>query len=235
LYESPSQFWFTFSAFNAGLFCMSYTVVQYWSVFLSPPPGLAWWVPHGYAVICGFMATIGFYWMRWPSRVVRSISAVPVRPAKGTNTPASLELEVATRPWLPLLPLKKRRFSLEEVHVPARVAALVVAASGTAGAPQLGERERIQAAKLEEERKEKARQYELDHIMTAPFRHFVVGVKAAFRGMARALTREGFAKIKTKKSELKLDVKGGWFLEEGKALDRLVHVKAEEHKLLKRD
>ncbi|OIW33453.1 hypothetical protein CONLIGDRAFT_628349 [Coniochaeta ligniaria NRRL 30616] len=226
LYEAPNQFWFTFSAFNAGAFCLSYVAVQYYTIFLNTPQGLAWWVPHGYAVICGFMAVIGFYWMRWPSRIVRSLSAVPIAPAKGGNgSPAGLQLEIATKRWVPFLPLKKTRYNLEEVHVPAPVASLVYAASGKAGLERLSPAEQLRLARIEEERKAKARQYEIDHIMTAPFRHFARGVKAAVRGMARALTREGFAKIRVKKSELKLDVKGGWFLDEGKALDRLIHAK----------
>jgi hypothetical protein len=235
LYEAPNQFWFTFSAFNAGAFCISYVGVQYYTIFINTPQGLAWWVPHGYAVICGFMATIGFYWMRWPSRIVRAISAVPPlsTPSAGSKAagsaaaggPPSLQLEVATKRWVPFLPLKKTRYALEDVHVPAKVASLVYAASGKAGLERLSPREQLLHAKAEEERKAKARQYELDHIMTAPFRHFGRGMKAAFGGMARALTREGFAKIRMKKAELKLDVKGGWFLDEGKALDRLIHAK----------
>jgi len=230
LYEAPNQFWFTFSAFNAGAFCISYVAVQYYTIFVNTPPGLAWWVPHGYAIICGFMATIGFYWMRWPSRIVRAISAVPVPAGSGSGGPAQLQLEVATRRWVPFLPLKKKRYALEEVHVPAKVASLVYAASGkaAAGLDKLSPRERLLRARAEEERKAKARQYELDHIMTAPFRHFGRGMKAAFSGMARALTREGFAKIRLKKAELKLDVKGGWFLDEGKALDRLIHARPDD-------
>lgn len=229
LYEAPNQFWFTFSAFNAGAFCISYVAVQYYTIFINTPPGLAWWVPHGYAVICGFMATIGFYWLRWPSRIVRAISAVPAKVAGSSSSSSGpaplLQLEVATRRWLPFLPLSRTRYQLEEVHVPARVASMVYAASGKAGLERLSPREQLLHAKAEEERKAKARQYELDHIMTAPFRHFGRGMKAAFGGMARALTRDGFAKIRLKKAELKLDVKGGWFLDEGKALDRLIHAK----------
>lgn len=223
LYEAPNQFWFTFSAFNAGAFCISYVAVQYYTIFIDTPPNLAWWVPHSYAVICGFMATIGFYWMRWPSRIVRSANAVPVA-GKG-GEPKGLQLELETKRWVPFLPNKKTMYQLEEVHVPARVASLVYAASHVA---KLTPAEQVLAAKVAEEEKVKARQYELDHIMTAPFRHFGRGVKAAFGGMARALTREGFAKIRCKKAELKLDVKGGWFLDEGKALDRLIHAKPDE-------
>ncbi|KAB5558592.1 hypothetical protein GE09DRAFT_118187 [Coniochaeta sp. 2T2.1] len=226
LYEAPNQFWFTFSAFNAGAFCLSYTAIQYYTIFITTPAGLAWWVPHGYAAICVFMSTIGFYWMRWPSRIVRSIHAVP-GPSPSKSTPRSLELELAKKRWIPFLPLKKTRYLLEEVHVPAPVANLVYAASGKAHL-RLSPREELEQKRAEEEKKARDRQYELDHIMTAPFRHFGRGAKLAWQGMARALTREGFAKIRVKKSELKLDVKGGWFLDEGKALDRLIHARPDE-------
>lgn len=207
--------------------------MQYYTIFVNTPQGLAWWVPHGYAVICGFMATIGFYWLRWPSRIVRSITAVPVPPppakAAAPNGPPTLMLELATKRWVPFLPLKRARYDLADVHVPAPVASLVYAASGRAGVNErLSPAEQLRLAKAEEQRKAEARQYELDHVMTAPFRHFGRGAKAAFAGMKRALTREGFAKIRVKKAELKLDVKDGWFLDEGKALDRLIHAKPDD-------
>ena len=61
--------------------------------------------------------------------------------------------------------------------------------------------------------------------MTAPFRHAGSAIGAAFTGLRRGLNREGFAKIKVNGIQYKFDVTGGWALDEGKALDRVLHVR----------
>ncbi|RKU40065.1 hypothetical protein DL546_001105 [Coniochaeta pulveracea] len=222
LYEAPSHFWFTFSAFNAGAFCIAYTAVQYYSVYLHPPPDLAWWVPHAYGLICVTMGAVGTYWLRWPSRIIRSISALPASDFRG------LKLEVKTRKVIPFLPWKKTVVMPHEVTIPDRVQRLIGAATRRPGTEKLSAKEQLMLKAYEEEKKKAARQYELDHIMTAPFRHAGRAIGTATRGMVRALTRDGFANVSVKGAKYKMDVKSGWFLEEGKALDRLVHVKAEE-------
>ena len=47
-------------------------------------------------------------------------------------------------------------------------------------------------------------------------------VGTAFRGWRRGLTREGFAPLWVGKEKYKIDVLGGWALDDGKVLDRLV-------------
>lgn len=225
LYEAPNHFWFTFSAFNAGAFCMAYTAVQYYSVYLHPPPDLAWWVPHAYGLICLTMGAVGTYWLRWPSRIIRSITALPT-PDRNFQT---LKLEVSTRRLLPFLPWRKTVVPMHEFTVPAKVTGLIAAATRRKDLPQdLTEREKLILKQWEEEKKKAERQYELDHIMTAPFRHAGRGMKTALSGMMRALTRDGFANVMVGKAKYKIDAKSGWFLDEGKALERLVRVKDEE-------
>lgn len=228
LYEAPNHFWFTFSAFNAGAFCMAYTAVQYYSVYLHPPPDLAWWVPHAYGLICVTMGAFGTYWLRWPSRIIRSITALPASDFR------HLKLEITTRRLLPFLPWKKTVVAPYEVSVPAKVVDLIAAATKRPGMERLTEKEKLMLKAWEEEKKQKERQYELDHIMTAPFRHAGRGMKTAIQGITRALTRDGFANITVGKGKYKIDAKSGWFLDEGRGLDRLLHAKEEQATFLEK-
>ena len=77
-----------------------------------------------------------------------------------------------------------------------------------------------------EEREKKALQeYEDTHIMTRPFRHMGRGAKQFYLATARTWFRDGFLKVQVKKGKYKLDVSGGWALDGGRALDRLVVVR----------
>jgi hypothetical protein len=168
------------------------------------------------------MGAVGTYWLRWPSRIIRSITALPASDFRG------LKLEIRTRKVIPFLSWKKTVVMPHEVTVPDRVQRLIGAATRRPGTEKLSPKEQLLLKAYEEEKKKAARQYELDHIMTAPFRHAGRAIGTAARGMMRALTRDGFANVSVGKAKYKMDVKSGWFLEEGKALDRLVHIKEEE-------
>jgi hypothetical protein len=118
--------------------------------------------------------------------------------------------------------------------VPAKVSELIAASTRRPGMERLTEKEKLMLKAWEEEKKKAERQYELDHIMTAPFRHAGRGMKTAIQGMTRALTKDGFANVSVGKGKYKIDAKSGWFLDDGRALDRLVHVKEEQATLLEK-
>ena len=240
LYEAPSHFWLRVFSFAAGGFCMSYAAINYWSITLHPPEGVAWWVPHGFAVICVFMGAMGGYFVLGTAWVVRSIRAVPggLLPAGAAkaggkapkaNTAAAvaggaaspIKLEITLSRVMPLLPARKLFASPEEVILPFKLAATPMA-QGVMPAKVLTGREQVLKAKAEAEARKAARKYELDHLMTAPFRHAGRGVSQLWSGARRALTREGFAKFQVKNTSYKLDITGGWALDNGRALDRLV-------------
>jgi len=78
---------------------------------------------------------------------------------------------------------------------------------------------------------EKALEYERSHLLTAPFRHASRAFFGMFKSVGRVWTREGFLKLDVQgipkgQGTYKLDVTGGWALDEGRALDRLVKAKA---------
>ncbi|KAK1768603.1 hypothetical protein QBC33DRAFT_607256 [Phialemonium atrogriseum] len=262
LYEAPSHFWLRLSCFGAGAFCISYTVVQYWTVYLHPPAGLSWWVPHAYGVVCMFMAGMGVYFAASAGGIVRRIRAVPAvvaqasssatataaragkpRPATAairatataatatatatTTPPPPLLLEVSTSRAVPFFPDKTTRVAPGEVKLSFRLAAMLAGQRTDAGPPssQSSAAERLRAMRSEQEAAERARKYEMDHLMTAPFRHAGRAAAASWAGVKRGLSREGFAKIRVGPVQYKFDVGGGgWALDEGKALDRIVHV-----------
>lgn len=97
---------------------------------------------------------------------------------------------------------------------------------GNVSAPQkLSPAERLQLRRAEERRKRKADEIERSRIMTAPFRHANMAFHSLFKNIARTWSREGFAKLDINGQNYKMDVTGGWALDEGRAIDRLVKVK----------
>ncbi|KAK4106773.1 hypothetical protein N658DRAFT_491399 [Parathielavia hyrcaniae] len=250
LYESPSHFWFRAGCFSSATFCVSYTVYQYWTVILNPPEGLMWWIPHAFGAILVFMAGMGAYFVMGAGRIVRSIEAVPaaavaaskrIATAGASHTPP-IYIEVATRRFVPFMPPKKTLLLPDEVLLPFRMysvfagsgsAAAAAAAAATAAQAShenlahkpmsLAERVRVERASREARIAE--RKYTMDHLLTAPFRDAGKAFGTAWRGIRRSFNREGFARIQLGKQEFKLDVTGGWALDDGRAMDRLLPVR----------
>ena len=234
LYEAPSHFWFRASSMGAAAFCTTYAVYQYWAMYLHPTEGLAWWIPHAFGVICMFMASAGGYFLLGTTRIVRSIEAVSVAdaakklPAALGGAPAGVRgpiyIEISTQRMVPFMPRKRIVLWPEQVQLPFRMynaitARRVPATAGKAGSSSL--KAQVRAARAERDAKEKTRQYHLDHIMTAPFRDGKKVMGTIWAGMRRAFHRGGFAKIKLNRTNYKIDVDGGWALDEGRAIDRL--------------
>ncbi|KAL1843396.1 hypothetical protein VTJ49DRAFT_1746 [Mycothermus thermophilus] len=238
LYESPSHFWYRAGCFSSATFCVSYTVYQYWAVMLHPPEGLSWWIPHAFSVILVFMAGMGGYFALGAGRIVRSIEAVPAAAVakqiaskvgtSATSPPPPIYIEVATRRVVPFMPPKKTLLAPSEVQLPFRMHSLFSGANAP-GAQQATKHmtlaERVRAERAEREAREARRKYTMDHLLTAPFRDAARVFGAAWTGVKRSFHREGFARIRLGKREYKLDVMGGWALDDGRAMDRLLAVR----------
>ncbi|KAL2019669.1 hypothetical protein VTK56DRAFT_9288 [Thermocarpiscus australiensis] len=235
LYEAPSHFWFRAGCFSSGAFCVSYTVFQYWNIYISPPEGLYWWIPHAYGLILVAMAGMGAYFVLGAGRIVRSIEAVPASAvakklarqaaaAPGYQQSSPIYVEVATRRAFPLLPAKKTLLLPEEVQLPFRMYGVFGGTPGVAQRP-VSLVEAVRAERAQREAKIAARKYTMDHLLTAPFRDAAKAFGTAFAGIKRSFYREGFAKIRLGKQTYKLDVAGGWALDNGRALDRLLPVR----------
>ncbi|KAL2164626.1 hypothetical protein VTH06DRAFT_3843 [Thermothelomyces fergusii] len=233
LYESPSHFWFRVGCFTSATFCVSYTVYQYWTVILHPPEGLMWWIPHAFSVILVFMAGMGAYFVMGAGRIVRTIEAVPAAAvakqlASGT-TASPIYIEVSTRRMAPFLPPKKHLLLPEEVQLPFRMYS-VFSASKASGLPAgqqrpVGLAERVRAERAAMEARLAEREYIRDHILTVPFRDARRAFGTAWAGIKRSFNREGFARIRLGNREYKMDVTGGWALDDGRAMDRLLPIR----------
>ncbi|KAF6834280.1 hypothetical protein CMUS01_06211 [Colletotrichum musicola] len=219
LYESASHFWMKTSAWAACLMFYGYAGINYYFTILHPPPELATWVGPAWAVICAATAGFGSYFLAAVFGIVRSVRAVPTASiaknllpaaARADLTPVHLEFTVKR-----LLPGKAKKI----IVAPGRVT-LPYSIFAAARAPAVASK---QSAKSLREKKAEW-EYDKNHLMTVPFRHAGQGMKAAWYGIQRALTRSGFVKVKAGDSNLKLDVHSGWALEDGRVLDQLCKV-----------
>lgn len=74
------------------------------------------------------------------------------------------------------------------------------------------------------EYQEKMRDIERTHLMTSPFRKMSYLTWRMFGSLRRVWTREGFVylQVKGRNGTWKIDRDGGWALDDGRGLDRLV-------------
>lgn len=223
LYEAPSHFWLRASGLSASVFCMGYVGMHYWSIMVHPPEGLVWWVPHAFVPILLAMGYFSGHFALSTINIVKSITAVPrallprsyltggvakkskqeERSLAALNA-SPVALEVAVTPLVPLLPPKKIVVAPEEVMLPFKMQSTPVGrgAGAVVAAPRRGG--------------------DVMDRIAAPFEALGRAFKGPFSGIARGLTRDGFAKIQVKGEKYKVDVLGGKALDDGKILDHLV-------------
>ena len=248
LYLAPSHALFIGTAYAGAAFCLGYAAINYMSVVYYPPPDLSKWIPYAFTGVCFMVSCFGGYLLMAPMRVIRSITAVPARakvvakaaapsakaagetvttragkgavaakaatPAVPAEQEGEIMLELKLRRMLPILPAKV-------VTVPPSACTLnmpmyyPLSALTPAQRHAMEQRnEALKRAEQEEERKKS--------ILTAPFRHLSKALYALMKNTQRIWTREGFLEIKIGQKTYKLDISGGWALDEGRALDRLI-------------
>ena len=231
-------------------------VNAYFNVY-NPPAGTSPYVVYCFAAVGFCMAALGTRFALMPAGVVRSISVLPptstnaaaatpslaskvkaaltgTGTAKPTTSPPStsprVQLEIKVRRFtpLPFLPLKRLRVSPSDVVMKARL--YNAPPAGAAAQKTAAER------RAEEARRKAARQYELDHIMTAPFRDGARAAGTVMAGIRRGITGEGFAPLIVNGVKYKLDITSAYALDEGRALDRVVRIEedASLHRLASR-
>jgi hypothetical protein len=160
--------------------------------------------------VCFLVACFGGWLVLGPARLIKTITAVPSSKAltKGSGTQGPLAIEVELRKMFPLpfFPARKIIASREDLTLNHRLYVPPVDS-------RLSAAERLEVRRKMEREQEEER---AKSIWTAPFRH---------ANMTRAWTREGFLELGIKGQSYKLDVSGGWALDEGKAIDRLAKLK----------
>ena len=158
---------------------------------------------------------------------MKSITAMPASALKAAGVVGKaagaekMKIEIEFRKMLPMpfFPARKVYVRPEEIrlkHVlsrppPSKQSAVEIRA--------LRAREEAETAK--------ALEYERSHIMSRPIRHMSRAFFGLFQAARRTWTREGFTGIYIKNYRYKLDVSGGWALDQGRALDRLITIRRE--------
>ncbi len=126
----------------------------------------------------------------------------------------TIHLEVALRSLIPFLPNPKVLVKPEQctLNMP-----LYYPLHSLPPAQRQAMEQRALALKRKEQEAEREKS-----ILTAPFRHASQAFFALMKATQRIWTREGFLDFKVGTKTYKLDISGGWALDEGRALDRLV-------------
>lgn len=252
LYLAPSHALFIGTAYAGAAFCLGYAAINYTLVMYDPPDDLAAWVPYAFTGLIFLMSCGGGYLLMAPMSVIRSITAVPARAkavakvagsgakaATGTEVVASkagkgavtakaeqakmeqsavpasdIVLELKLRRMLPILPAKVVTVRPDECALNMPVYYPVSAL--TPQQKQALDSRNAQLRKLEQEDEKKK------SILTAPFRHFSKAMFALMKNTQRIWTRDGFLEVRAQGKKYKLDITGGWALDEGRAIDRLI-------------
>jgi hypothetical protein len=225
LYESPRQLVLLLSSFAAGLTCLSAAAINVYFNIQHAPEGINEYVPVAFGAASLLMAAIGTKVALTPAHIVRSISVLPSTAVKrvpgaaatvaSTPPPVYLEIKARRNSPIPGLPLKQIRAEPHEVVMPTRLYHPL---------PKPSAHQQMLDKQAEEQQRKEAHQYELNHIMTAPFRHAARAIKSIFIALRRGITGEGFAPIQVRGVKYKMDITFAYALEDGRALDRIVRI-----------
>ncbi|KAF4587795.1 hypothetical protein GQ602_004488 [Ophiocordyceps camponoti-floridani] len=219
LYESPSHFWFFFTCWSAGL-----TLVG-WSVFTAPvvldqPEGVPEWTKQVYIVSYILLCAIGFWLMAKTHNVVSSIRLLPSTAVSTSGASpiataaAKLQLEVTVKRMLPLFPHRVIKTGIDKVTLKTRPSRSL---------EELSEPKRLQKERLETKRRAELRKFDMDHLLTMPFRRIGRGFVNMFNGTKSAWTGSGFGTITVNGKRHQLDVMGGFSHDNFRTLERIVN------------
>jgi hypothetical protein len=221
LYTAPSHTWYKFSCYAAAFFSFSYAAYNFNAHYLHAPAELSAWVPIAFGGVCFMVACFGGWLLLGPARIVKTITAVPASMLAGkagqTTVQGPLAIQVELRKMFPVpgFPARVITATPEELTLNYRLY-ISPATARQSAAEKLEARKRLEREQQEEREKS---------IWTAPFRHANKAFYGLFQGMRRTWTREGFLELGVKGQLYKLDITGGWALDEGKAIDRLAKLK----------
>lgn len=247
LYLAPSHTLFISTAYAGALFCLGYAGVNYIMITYYPPEDLSRWIPYAYTGVCFLVSCLGGYLGMAPLNVIKSIRAIPSVVQKAapvaqtaaikaaTEAVASragkaavaqkaaepikegaktIHLELELRRLIPFLPAPKVMVKPEQCTLSM---ALYHPVHSLPPAQRKIMEQRLESLKQKERDAEKKKS-----ILLAPFRHASQAGFKLMKATQRIWTREGFLELKVGQKAYKLDISGGWALDEGRALDRLI-------------
>lgn len=223
LYEGPSHFWFYFGCWSSGLSILTWTVLTGPTV-VDQPEGVPSWVGYVYGATYVLLGAMGFYLISKTPGIVRRIRIMPpaalvksagAKAVENAAAATSPRVEVTVKRMLPFLSPKvitadlenvilKSRFSLPEEYV-----------------PQL---KRLEAQRAEEAKRAAQWKFDMEHLLTMPFRKIGRGFLGFFQGVRAAWTDMGYGVIKVDGKTYKVDVTQGFAHDGFKTLERLVQI-----------
>ncbi|KAI1777898.1 hypothetical protein F4818DRAFT_328963 [Hypoxylon cercidicola] len=225
LYEAEPKRIFLFSSYMGGLFCATAAAANIWINVYNIPDGTHQVVQVGMGLVGILMAGFGTRFALMPAGIIRSIKVLPARGTKSPGPaglgvssvvgPVRLEIEARRNLPFPFIPLRRFQADPSDIVMKAPMYSRKTAPS---------EYEKMQMKQEEEARRKKEREYEMNHLMTAPFRHTGQAIAKIFAALRRGLTGEGFAPIMIGGVKYKLDITSAYALQEGRALDRIVKI-----------
>lgn len=223
LFTGPSSLAYFISSYTSATFCFSYGILSYWNNYLCAPPDIAVWIPYAFSGVSFAMVLFGIRFLRNPLRMVKHITAFP----KSVNAKPTLDIKIEIKRTFPL-PFRQPRIitvAPHEIIIPTPVFRPI--------------NSRLTQSELRRQRAEEALrhqqelEYERSHVMSAGLRHMGRALSKActsiFRAVQRSFTRENFLEMRIRGKIYKLDLDGGWLLDNGKAIDRLVTLEPYAH------
>ncbi|TWU73618.1 hypothetical protein ED733_001683 [Metarhizium rileyi] len=209
LYEAPSHFWFYFGCWTSGVAILGWTALTGPTV-VKQPDGTPQWVGYVFGASYVLLGAMGFYLLSKTPNIVSTIRVLP--PAVPTAHP---RLEVTVKRMMPVVkpkmvttPLEnvslKSRFSLPEEYVP--------------------ELRRVEQRMREEQQRQALRKFDMEHLLTMPFRRLARALGNMFRGVRSAWTDMGFGVLMVDGKAYKVDVTKGFAHDGFKTLEQIVAV-----------
>ncbi|POS83336.1 hypothetical protein EPUL_005156 [Erysiphe pulchra] len=216
LYTAPSASAYYISSYATASLCFGYGILSYWNNYLNAPPDIAIWIPYAFTGVSLITIIFGFRFLRNPLRMIRNMTAVP----KIVNDKSILEIEIELKKMLPLPFFAPKVISVapNEIFIPSFLVRPIT--------PRISQSEQRRHRAEEILRRQQELEYERSHIMSAGVRHLWRAISKVctgiFRATQRAFTRDKFVEMRIRGKIYKLDLDGGWVLDNGKAIDRLV-------------
>ncbi|PNY26937.1 Uncharacterized protein TCAP_03126 [Tolypocladium capitatum] len=219
LYEAPSHFWFYFGCWSSGLSIIAWTALTGPTV-VQQPEDVPQWVSVVFGASYVLLGAMGFYLISKTPNIVGSIRILPPPAAAAGRTLARAgfanpQLQVTVKRMVPLLSPRvvtasldgvalKSRFSLPDEYVP--------------------ELRRLEQKREEEARRTEMRRFDMEHLLTMPFRRLGRAFANMFRGVRAAWTDMGYGIIRVDGKEYKVDVTKGFAHDGFRTLERMVTI-----------
>lgn len=214
LYEAPSHFWFYFGCWSSGIGILSWSALT-GPTLITQPGSTPTWVTITYAASYVILCTMGFYLISRTHNIVSLIRVMPGKAmAKTSQAAPAVKMELVVKSMLPFVGPKtistdsskvnlRSRFSLPEDLVPAL---------------------RREAIEKQKETQKELHKFDMNHLLTMPFRRLGRAAVALFNGVRGAWTDMGFGKLRIDGKEYKVDVTNGFAHDGFRTLEKLVQM-----------